>query len=290
MRPHRHWLIPLGLLSLAAAVRFWIAPLATRLPADYANRWTFMVEERFRPSIRDPWETHRFTASRSDQAIFTRNADAMVQGTLDWSTESGQLIFENSGLYGVDSRTRMNLSGYGDLERSGQFLFPLHVQQTTYTYWDPMFIGQRQASFDHAETLDGLPILVFRFHGLNMDETPGYAHLADVPERYLTRTDGEGSLWIEPVSGMVVDYEEQGVSYFTDPDSQERLPDGDFLVWSDTYTPETRASQQALARAARSRILTLEEWLPAGLIVLAFLWFGAAERAWRRTPLTRPPG
>ena len=274
MKP-RPLLIALSLIVTAAVVRFWIAPLATQLPGDYASQLQFVVENRFRPSLVDPWQTNTFIARRTDQTLSNSGRVAIVQGNLDWSTESGQLIFENTGLYGVDRRTRLILAGYGDVERAGQFLFPAHIKQTTYTYWDPMFIGQRNAAFDHSETLAGLEVYVFHFSGIAMDETAGYAYLPDVPERYLTRTDGEGRLWIEPLSGIVVDYEEQGASYFIDPTGGARLAEAEFQIWSDHYTPETKVAQLALARATRQRILALEIGLPgasllAGLFLLAY--------------------
>ena len=271
----RQLLIALGLIAAAALVRFWIAPELNRLPADYASQLQFVVEDQFRATLNDPWQANTFIARRADQTVSNSGGVAIVQGSLDWSTESGALIFENIGLYGVDRRTRLIRGGYGDVERSGQFLFPLRVEQTTYAYWDPMFIGQRSATFDHGETLDGLPVYVFRFSGPGMDETAGYAYLPDVPERYLTRTDGEGTLWIEPLSGIVVDYEEQGVSSFIEPTSGARLAEADFHGWSDHYTPETRAAQLALARAARLRLLALKVWLPGGLAALGLIGLAA---------------
>ncbi len=86
-----------------------------------------------------------------------------------------------------------------------------------------------------------------------------------MPERYLAYTDGQGALWVEPVSGTVVDYEEEGVSYFVDLATGARA--ADFHQWSDRYTPETREAQLALARAARLRLLMLETWLPGALVI-----------------------
>jgi hypothetical protein len=267
-------LIPaLVCILLAGLLRYWIAPLATSLPDNYFSQMQFLVEDSFRPSINDPWETNTFTAYRMDQSLSNQGGVAIVQGNLNWSTASGKLLFENSGLYGVDRRTRMLVAGYGDVERSGQFLFPLHVEKKTYTYWDPMFIGQRSAVFDHSEKQNGLLVYVFHFSGLGMDETAGYAYLPDVPERYQVHTDGKGTLRVEPVSGIVVGYEEQGFSYLVDPASGLRLlPEIQIQVWSDQYTPETMAAQLERAQAAQLRILTFEVFLPAALALAGLAW------------------
>ena len=121
-------LLPLAFLLAAVSSRWWLAPLATQLPTDYASQLKFVVADRFRPSLIDPWQTNTFIARRTDQTLSSSGGVAIIQGSLDWSTESGALIFDNIGLYGVDRRTRLILVGYGDVERAGQFLFPPHIE------------------------------------------------------------------------------------------------------------------------------------------------------------------
>ncbi len=60
--------------------------------------------------------------------------------------------------------------------------------------------------------MGGLQIYVFSFTATGMDESGGYCYLAEVPELYLAHTDGQGTIWVEPLSGTVVDYEDSGVT------------------------------------------------------------------------------
>jgi hypothetical protein len=115
-------------------------------------------------------------------------------------------------------------------------------------------------------------VYVFNFSGTDMNETEGYSYLADVPEHYLAHTDGQGTIWVEPLSGIEVDYADNGVSYFVDPASGMRV--ADFNKWDERYTPETRAAQLALARSARQRILALEVWLPGGVLLVGLFFLG----------------
>jgi hypothetical protein len=175
-------------------------------------------------------------------------------------------------LYGVDRRTRLNLASYGDDNRTGQYLFPPHVQQSEYLIWDPMFVGLRQASFERIEQIEGLKVYVFSFSATGMDETAGYSYLPEVPEHYLAYTDGEGTIWVEPISGIVVDYWDNGVSYFVDPENGVRI--ANFNEWTENYTLETKTVQINLARLARLRILALEIWLPGGLLLVVLFFLG----------------
>jgi hypothetical protein len=206
---------------------------------------------------------------RVDQTITNSGQTAIIEGALHVYYASGAVNFEVTSLYGVDRRTRLNLTSYGGVNRTGQYLFPAHVYPIEYPIWDPMFVGLRLASFDHIENIDGLQVYVFTFSGAGMDETAGYSYLPDVPEHYLVQTDGEGTIWVEPLSGIVVDYMDSGVSFFIDPLTGMRLTD--FNQWKERYTTETRAAQLALARAAHLRILVLEVWLPGGLLLVGLL-------------------
>jgi hypothetical protein len=265
-------LIAIILLSAAASVRWGLAPLLNELPNDYAAVIHYVAQSKVRDSPAGAWTEHDVDARRVYQTVVTAGGVNLIQGDLHWFTESGQVLFENTGLYGVDRRSRANVSGYGDTKRTGQFLFPPWVEKASYSYWDPMFIGPRLAVFVREEVLEGMAVFVFRFTAAGLDETAGYSYLPVVPEHYSALTDGQGAFWVEPASGVVVDYEEQGVSYFVDPKSGARV--ANLHEWSDRYTPETRAAQLALAGDARWRLLALTTWIPAGLALAGLAALG----------------
>jgi hypothetical protein len=265
-----HIYISLAFLILAALLHFWIAPLTEELPADFFNEMSLIDEVKYRDSPTGEWQLSTLNARRVDQSITTFDQIAIIEGAIYSYSESGEVNFQTSSLYGVDRRTRLNLAGYGEIDRSGQYFFPPHVQPVDYQIWDPIFIGLRQAVFERIEQIEGMEVYVFSFSGFGMDETAGYSYLPIVPEQYLAYTDGTGALWVEPLSGIVVDYMDSGVSYFILPSTGERL--ADFNKWEEQYTSETRASQIELARAARLRILFLDYWLPAGFLAAGVIW------------------
>lgn len=270
MKPmNKYIFIALAFFTLAALLRFWVAPVSERLPASYSNSVTLSEENTFRDSPTGTWQASTLNTTRVDQTITNSGQMAIIEGSLHVYYVSGAVNFEVTSLYGVDRRTRLNLPGYGSFNRTGQYLFPPHVRTAEYPIWDPFFIGLRQAVFDHSENMDGLQIYVFRFSGTNMDETAGYSYLSDIPEHYLAHTDGQGRIWVEPLSGIVVDYMDDGVSYFVDPSSGAHI--ADFNQWTEKYTAETKTTQFALAHNARLRILVLEDWLPGGLVLIGLL-------------------
>jgi hypothetical protein len=264
------FLIFLAFLASALIVRLWVAPQVTQLPDDYTIETRSLVEDHFRASESADWETANLTNYRVDRALSVTAEMMIIQGNLSVYSASGEPIFESNNLYGVNRLTRMNVHGYGDANRSGQFLFPPQIKPATYEYWDPLFIGPRTAVFELTEMLNGMQVYVFKFNGTGMDETAGYSYMQAVPERYQAFTDGNGILWIEPVSGVVVNYQEQGQSYFVDPKSG--VQGAIFHTWSGGFSDETKATQIALAESGRLRVLFLYDWLPGALFLIGFIW------------------
>ena len=65
------------------------------------------------------WIRTAATLRRVDQTISSTGETAIVQGDLHVYAESGAVIFESTGLYGVNRFNRQNVPGYGDTERTG---------------------------------------------------------------------------------------------------------------------------------------------------------------------------
>jgi hypothetical protein len=260
---------PLIFVILAVLLRYWIAPQLERLPANFSNQLALSQENLFRDSATGEWQASTLDSLFMDQTITASNHISIIEGSLHIYFTNGEVNFEVVSLYGVDRSTRQNVSGYGEVNRTGQYLFPPHVQKVTYPVWDPFFVGLRMATFDHVEKINGLQVYAFKFNGIGMDETAGYDYLPDVPNKYFTHTDGEGTIWVEPLSGVIVDYQDSGVSYFVDSVNGERI--ADFNKWTEKFTPDTLTAQLALAHKSRTRILVLEDYLPGGLILVGLL-------------------
>lgn len=274
---HWRWVVAMPILwGLAAAQHFLVAPWLLRLPADYAEETSYEAVSRFRPTLSAPWQEAQVNARRVDQTLVSSHRHNIIQGSLHWTTADGGSLFETGSIYGVDRYTRLNLSGYGDVDRRGQFFFPMHTKARNYHWWDPQFLQGREAVYEGEGVLDGLAVRVFRFEVKGIDESGGYGHLADVPERYNAFTDGKGRLWVEPVSGTIVQYEEEGLSYFTEKTTHRRI--GDFYVWSDHFTAKSQAEKFKDARARRNRIHWFERYVPFGLVAAGGLALAIGAR------------
>lgn len=261
----------------AALLRWWAAPAHARLDADYAAQVQYAAELRSRASAQLPVVHTRSVVRRSDQTLAHGARHSVIQGEARWTTSSGEVIFEVLAIYGVDRRSRRHLGGFGDQERSGQYLLPPHAEPRAYRLWDPLYAGPVGVGFSHASQVRGLAVYVYDTLADDIDESAGYAALPEVPERYRVRTTGRGRLWVEPVSGIVVDHHDAGASHFVDVRTGQRVG-APMNRWQQRYTPETVAAQLQRAGAMRWRMRALESGLPLGLAAAGLL---AAAMAWR---------
>jgi hypothetical protein len=123
--------------------------------------------------------------------------------------------------------------------------------------------------------LNGMLVYVFDCRAKDIDDTAAYTFLKEVPERYRAYSAGGGKMWVEPVSGVVVQFEDAGKSYFGVPTSGVSAtgkPVADFYFWTARYTAETRKAKMQMAIASRRRIQILEMGLPLGLVLGGLAW------------------
>ncbi|MDX8497473.1 porin PorA family protein [Mesorhizobium sp. VK4C] len=264
---------PAFLIVTAAIVRSSLGPAFERLPADYTSSVVLESDSRFRQTPDTAFSVFHQQGRRVDQVLSATGDIAIVQSHIDWTTDTGQVNYQTTGLYGVDRKTRQNVAGYGDLSRSGQFMFPPQLRDVADEVWDPYYGGPRHLAFDRNEVVDGLALAVYRFTIADLDETKTYDYLPDVPERFGVGTDGEGFLWVEPVSGTLVDMTDNGHSFFVDPATGKSM--GDFSIWQARYSAPSKADLFGAATSVRLRILAAKIWLPTALVALALAWLGS---------------
>lgn len=277
----RNLSIPAGLalLLLAALWAALVSPSIERLEAGFRSNYDFDASARSRDTVDGAWESLRLVGRRTDATLVATDERMVLQSDVIWALGDGSLLFENAGVYAVDRHRRGNLPGLGSSSRTGQFMFPPDVRRIDYALWDSQFMGPRIARYRATGTIGGLRAYRFDFDVRSIDETDGYRHLADVPERYRAHTDGRGSMWVEPRSGLMLDYAEHGRSFFARPDGSAASA---FFEWSARFTAATRAAQVRRATATRQRMLVAGTVLPAVVAGIGIILLVAGLLARRR--------
>lgn len=155
--------------------------------------------------------------------------------------------FGACGELGVDRSTRAFVSGYGDMERSGQFCFPSDVEKTSYDMWISSAGRPLTAAFTGEEEFHGLDVFTFAISEQGLDigtqEGTGIPQVMDVAI----------NLKVEPVSGATV-YTESNSTYSLVISSDSQVP---YYISSIAFTEETIDELSDYADSNRSLILWL---------------------------------
>ncbi len=105
---------------------------------------------------------------------------------------------DSSEVYGLNRTTRANVSGHGDMDRSGQFTFPADVKKETYSFWSSSAMTALPATFVSEGTFQGLTVYNFKID--SKDLPAGTMAGTGLPQTMDVLTE----IKVEPVSGVPV--------------------------------------------------------------------------------------
>lgn len=273
-------------LAAAAALLALSGGWFERLPRDYRSEVVYEGPIDLWQSPDAGPSSSVLVGRRVDQVLQRSGGVAIVQSTIDWSAPDDVRLYQKSAIFGVDPLTRRNVAGYGDGDRTGYFTFPPDMQPSAFELWDVVYAGPVSVAFERRDRIGDLVVHLYRLGLMGLDDTAWYDFLPDVPERYRLVTDGRGLIWVEPHTGIVVDYTEVAAARFVEQATGQVA--GMAASWTSSFAEETRSSQLRLAAAARTRLLMAERWVPAGLAGLGLGFLAMAAMAGGRRVTARP--
>lgn len=124
--------------------------------------------------------------------------------------------------------------------------FPFETEKTTYPYWDSVLDATVEATYDRTEEIDGLETYVFTVSVSGEEVTL----TDDVQGTY----DDDKEIWVEPLTGAIVDQVDRQVRLEEDGDT--------FLALDLAFTDEEVAESVDDARANVDKLNLVTETVP----------------------------
>ncbi len=181
---------------------------------------------------------------------------------------------DSSETYALDRATRANMAG-GDKERTGQYTFPAGVEKKNYDFWSSSTNSILPAQFVSEETVQGLKAYVFKVEAKNLPA--GTDETTKAPQTMDTTT----TIWVEPVSGVVVDTTSKTTITLQIPGSP--LPK---MINEVSFADDTVAAMADYASATRTKILWAGTYGVYGalglgliLVLVGLFWKKSAKAA-----------
>jgi len=262
-------LISLGLVLVIFSL-IWlyaIFPPLAKLPADHHKVINFEGTYEVMNPETGSLDEILVNVKREQQATEVQD-DVLIINQIITTTHAVACMelpqFGLTEVLGVDRSTRAYVTGYGDMERSGQFCFPEKVEEQTYSMWVLSAGRPLEANFTGEEDFEGLRVFVFQISEQDLDigtqEGTGLPQVLDIVV----------DLKVELVSGVTV-YTENVSAINIVPAPGMKMP---VYISSLRFTDDTITDLVDTARSARSMLLWAKVygfWLVIGVGIVLTL-------------------
>jgi hypothetical protein len=259
-------------LVIIPAWRFIVVPQLLKIPVDYENVINFTRSSNTKHQIGGEWTGEKLIQGYTHiQTIGLNGNTQIIEGLYQAKDLNNQVLWEVKKEYGVDRSSRELQNGFDQYEKNTFYLFPHGLKKQTYNVWFAQYLYPIELKFRGAEEIQGLVVYSFSAENFIFDDSAGFEWLDTVPELYKILTDGTVKVWVEPITGAIIDYKGGGVAYYADKITEEKVQD--MQTWSNQFNNDTIASQVRIAQNEKQKIFLYERWIPIlfGLIALAFL-------------------
>ena len=260
-----------GILLTVLFLWVFIAiPLLTGLPSDFKYQSDIFSLDNFYDV-----QTQSYTGESRSVTHFAYTTKTKSDGNLlidnEFSarTVSGEPIFSVKREYGIDPVTGKHVPGYGDKNRDGYLFAPKRLNKSQiFQYWHINYDGPATMKFLREENLHGLPVLVFYsdYEGVTIDQTENLTNLPGVGDTMGIMIEPKLTLWIEPVTGFMVQYQDEAIAYYYDLETGEKLYP--WNKFSNTYQRSSVAKNVKVAKKAKALQNVIEIVVPSVLILL----------------------
>ncbi len=213
---------------ISPSLAFYVVPSMKRLPDDlneviyYDGKLGMLNEKTLEMEYRDVTIIRHIKALREENGVLIVREDIEVR---DKYTNEELEDFRMTKIYGVDPYTTENIAGYGDLDRLGQWLFPIGVEKKNYEVWNSDLDDACKKGYIEPEEAVATAhflgeeiragIKTYKYYGSQENVFTGY--LPTLPEAKMYYS-GEIFAWVEPQTGTIIDLQKHVSQYAVFPD------------------------------------------------------------------------
>lgn len=220
-----HISLPFGVLLLWL---FIVVPwYRTSHPPIELFTTSVVSADNFYDEVAERYTGQQFSNTRFAYDLVSKVGDIwIIQNTFDVRSLDGTPIVSLSRQYGIDSQSQAHVPMYGDKLREGYLFAPPGISPgESYKYWHINYDAPAVMEFVQESYREGL--LVYEYVGSyadqEIDQTSVLGHLPGVPETRGVRLEPTIRMWIEPETGMMIDYEDNTVAYYYDRETNENI-------------------------------------------------------------------
>lgn len=251
----------------------FIAPHLLQLPSDFEFSAQIISVDDFFDESRGDYVGPQFSKTTySYETLSSENGVLIISNVFNVRNLRDEPIVHIERKYGIRAKTGEHLPEYGDTRRSGYLFAPRHIEDgRDFTYWHVNYDGPAHMSFVAEEELFGFRVYRYetRYEGVVIDQTDNLGFLPGVGVERGVELEPFLTLWIDPVSGRLIKYEDDTVAYFYDLETGERI--APWNHFSNTFHDESIKENILVASREQLIIVFVEFVAPFLLFVFSVL-------------------
>lgn len=263
-------LIVVVLILIIPVWIFFIAPELTKIPDDFQYKAPILSIDNFYDAEKQDFGGEFYSSTKfSYEAVEKQNGILIIKNIFDVRKFTGEKIFAVERSYGIDPKTGKHTHGYGDKDREGYLFAPRSLKKSQdFVYWHINYDAPANMKFKDEEEIND--VTIYRYEAeYKVDQTQDLGHLPGVPEERGVNLDVNLQLWIEPVTGRMVKYEDNTIAYYYDINTKERMHP--WNKFNNNFNQISFEEQIKIAKSEKFRLFILKNLIPALLGLMAII-------------------
>jgi hypothetical protein len=257
------------LILLTPVWVYLISPELLRLPSNYSEKANMVHTENNRFDIGSSWIGKSIAISSSSlQTTFSDHAKSEFSSQFKVESLIGESLFELNQKFTVDRTTRHNLPGGNDVHGDAYIIFDDSLSKDKIDFWPIEMGAPTELSFVDTKIIKN--VKTYHFHAINsiIDDTTGYDFLPLVPEKYNVHSFVNIDVYVDPITGTLIDYQDSGTSSYVDGNNKVVW---DISQWSNKYNEPTIADRVKEAQQKNQYYIAITIIAPVILGLLGLL-------------------
>lgn len=196
---------------------FILTPIILKIPNNFSYTAHVVSVDNFYDEKKQEFKGEQYSKKIfSYETVSHEGNNLVIKNTFDVKSLDGKQVFKTEPLYGIDAKTGEHITELGDRNREGYLFAPRGLKKGQgFTYWHVSSNIPIEMEYVDQEYLNG--VKVFKYKKAitqEVDQTEFMGFLPEVPEIRGIKLVSELYLWIEPVSGYLVNLEDLSTDYY----------------------------------------------------------------------------
>ena len=271
--------------SLVAVLVIWlclVAPYILKLSRNFSYKADLLSQDNFYNPISKAFGGVIYSKAQISFIVEKEKDDVLIiKNLFEAKKPNGEKIYAVERKYGINPITGEHVKYYGDRVRSGYLFAPRGLAKgQEFIYWHINYNVPAYMHYKGVEHIQGLK--VYKYQARFKADQSKELGLPNALDKRGVELDVVLNIWVEPLSGYLIKYQDTSIAWYYDIKSHQRL-----IPWnrfSNAYSNISIADQVEQCKKEREKIILVNYGVPLALvlvlIIVAFQASDSKNRVW----------